>query len=259
MQASGIPFSGLDICGTTGERSDELCARWMQLGALYPLSRNYYENSTESSITNGHEAYNLPDNMKKAAAGGIQMKRALSLYYHTLLFEASQEGGSIFSPLFYMFSNEDGVYEDITHSFMLGDALKITPVLEEGATTMRSYFPNDKWYDVDNNIITHNYGDGKFIDLNATWDYINTHMRGGTIVPFLDPTGNTTEDLLTSKMTLKVLRDSAGFAAGNVYIDDGKTASSFTDGNYKYYRLIASGGSITFNKISGGTGQATIN
>ena len=142
---------------------------------------------------------------------------------------------------------------------MLGDALKITPVLEEGATTLRSYFPNDKWYDVDNNIVTHNYGDGKFINLNATWDYIYTHMRGGTIVPFLSPAGNTTEDLLNSKLTLKVLRDSAGFAAGNIFVDDGITASSINDQAYKYYRLIFSGGALSFNKISGGVGAATFN
>ena len=124
---------------------------------------------------------------------------------------------------------------------------------------MRSYFPNDKWYDVDLNQVTHDYGDGKFIDLPATWDYINTHMRGGTIVTFLDPAGNTTDDLLNSKMTLRILRDSAGFAAGNVFVDDGKTSSSISDGNYKYYRFIFSGSALTVNKISGGTGEATIN
>ena len=71
MQASGIPFSGLDICGTTGEPSDELCGRWMQLGAFYPLARNYYENSTESPIEKGHELYNLENEKRIAASSAL--------------------------------------------------------------------------------------------------------------------------------------------------------------------------------------------
>lgn len=180
-------------------------------------------------------------------------------YYYTLLFEISQRGGSLFSPLFYQYPSEEGAYEDITHSFMIGDAIKITPVLEESAQNVRSYFPKDKWFDVRAETVTHNYEDGKFIDLPAPWDSVNIHMRGGTIVPWLNSTGNTTESLLNSKLTIKVLRDSAGFAAGTVYIDDGRTASSVSDGNYKYYKLIMASGSLTFNKVSGGTGQSTIN
>jgi len=46
----GIPFTGADICGTVGQKDDEMCARWYQLAAFYPLARNYFKADSMGDV-----------------------------------------------------------------------------------------------------------------------------------------------------------------------------------------------------------------
>lgn len=72
---------------------------------------------------------------------------------YTCLFEVNQNGGSCIDPLFYYYPDDDNLYDDTTSSFMVGGAIKVSPVLEkieDGVKSYKSYFPKGKWVSLNN-------------------------------------------------------------------------------------------------------------
>lgn len=89
-------------------------------------------------------------------------------------------------PLFFDYPKDDQAFNNIEQTFMLGDAIKVSPVLDQGkkeGDQFKSYFPEGIWYDL-NSSDAMNMTKGEFVDLTASFARTNIHLKGGRIIPF---------------------------------------------------------------------------
>lgn len=121
----GIPLVGSDICGFIGTATEELCLRWMQLGAFTPFSRNHNDRGSPP-----HEAYRWP-RVASASRAALTLRYRLLPYYYTLFWQASRTGSTVARPLSFEFPQERRTHE-IGTQFLIGPALLLSPVLQAG-------------------------------------------------------------------------------------------------------------------------------
>jgi alpha-glucosidase len=130
----GIPMFGVDTCGFDGNTDEELCNRWMQLSAFFPFYRNH-----NTLAANPQEAYvwsSVIDATKKAMAIRFQ----LLPYMYTLFYYAHTQGSTVMRALAWNFPNDPSLAA-ADRQFFLGDSILVTPVLEQGATSVDGVFP----------------------------------------------------------------------------------------------------------------------
>jgi alpha-glucosidase (family GH31 glycosyl hydrolase) len=232
----GIPFVGADICGFIGDSNADLCQRWMQLGAFYPFSRNH----------NGL-GYIDQDPGIWGQAVAASSKRALEIrytlipYLYTLFYQHYTEGSTVVRPLWHEFATDPNTH-GIDRQFLWGSGLLISPVLDEGAVTVRAYFPDERFY---------NYYDGArvgtrggLVTLDAPMSYIHLHIRGGNILPTQDH-AITTEAARNNPLGLIVALDDNARAKGVLYYDDGISPDPVETESYFLAEYTADNGNLT--------------
>ncbi|KAK2188014.1 hypothetical protein NP493_147g04047 [Ridgeia piscesae] len=214
----GIPLVGADICGTTGNVSAELCERWHQLGAFYPLTRHHNTASNDERD---------PTSFQAAATSSIRdvlaTRYRLLPYLYTLFYFAHTRGSTVARPLFHEYP-QDARALDIDRQFLWGSALLISPVLDEGRTEVYVYMPADRWF---------SYYTGKEVTpsgqmhlIEAPRHHIPLHVRGGYILPVQQP-GNTTHQSRLNPLGLIVAPDEWNMAQGNLFWDDGDSICQY--------------------------------
>ena len=142
----GIPNVGADICGFGGDTNEELCSRWMQLGALYPFARNH---NTLGAID--QDPFAFGPTLVETSMVSLKFRYSILKYYYSL-FVKNHGAGTVMRPLFFEFPEDLNTYNDdvLESEFLLGKELLVTPVLTENTRYIKAYFPDNDtiWYEI---------------------------------------------------------------------------------------------------------------
>ncbi|CAF4979557.1 unnamed protein product [Rotaria sp. Silwood1] len=179
----GIPFNGADICGFDKSPTEEMCIRWMQVGAFYPFSRN-------------HNIWKTPDQDPAAwspsataiMASALRIRYTLLPYYYTLFYKAHTQGSTVIRPLFHEYLTDKNTL-DIFLQFLVGQNIMLAPVTDGGARQVQAYIPSSDWYDYYTGVRMS--PEKQFITLDAPLNMIPIFLRGGAIIPTQEPANNT--------------------------------------------------------------------
>lgn len=192
---------------------------------------------------------------------------------YTCLFEASQNGGSCYDPLFFHFPEDEDTYENIEHTFIVANALKVSPVLQSNLTENSKnsvYFPAGTWVSMADygDIIVQEEGGMVDLDIPGQNDLISTHLMEGKLIPFQDKQANKwdgttrTQNVADADISLVALRDNNGHAEGKLFVDDGITRTDIPGVDAKYdfheFQLSANSLKIWINSESRETAQTKI-
>ncbi len=171
---SGVPYTGPDIGGFTGSPSAELFVRWFQLATFLPFFRTH-----SAKATSRREPWSFGPEVLAIVREFLRLRYRLLPYLYTLAWEASQTGHPFVRPLFWPDQTDETLW-DVQDAFLLGDALLVAPVLEQGARSRDVPLPAEAWYEFNQD--TSHQGPVR-VTLAAPLERVPLLARGGTVLP----------------------------------------------------------------------------
>ncbi|KAH8690012.1 putative alpha-glucosidase [Talaromyces proteolyticus] len=208
-----IPMVGSDVCGFAGDTTDELCSRWIFVGAFSPFFRSHQNLGTVP-----HEFYRTPM-IAAAARAAIDIRYRLLDYAYTAMWTQTQTGIPMINPIFFEYPHDDNTV-DLPYQFFYGSSILVAPVTEENSTSVSIYLPKDLFYDFYTGAPVQ--GQGKTVQLtDVAFDTVPLYYKSGSIIPQRIASANTTVLLRQQNFEIVVAPDFHGRASGTLYLDDG--------------------------------------
>ncbi|RHY32514.1 hypothetical protein DYB32_002497 [Aphanomyces invadans] len=237
MNMFGLPMAGPDTCGFDGNTTKELCIRWHQAGILFPFLRNH--NAAEKD----QAPVDFDDEATAILRHTLRQRYQLLPYLYTQLYRMHVDGGNVVvRALFFEFPSNDTF--GIDSQYLVGPALLVSPVLDEGVVTVHATFPRAAaWYDlwtghkVDNDVDGTVHSGDPIVQLDAPLAAVPLHIRGGHIVPQQLPGRTTTASRMNAfhlVVALPQATEDLPFvrATGELYMDGGDSLDPVGHGVY---------------------------
>jgi len=131
----------MDSGGFNGHPGNENYARWLEFAAVVPIMR------VHSTYGERRQPWVYGPIAEAAAAKAIDWRYRMFPSFYSWEHEANRTGIGIVRPLFWEFP-DDPVCANKTDSWMLGDQLLVSPVVERGQTSKQIYLPAGHWNDL---------------------------------------------------------------------------------------------------------------
>ncbi|WP_343689756.1 TIM-barrel domain-containing protein [Chitinophaga sp.] len=236
---SGVPFTGMDIGGFTGNASVGLYTRWMQVGAFLPYYRNHTAVNTKSAEpwTFGEEALEVSRNY-------INLRYRLLPYIYSVFYEAMEKGLPVMRSLAINYTQDAHVYDPLfQQQFQLGDAFMVAP-FESDQPYGAIYFPPGGWYD----LYTDEQIAGGQIKMNTLGMHeLPVYIKAGSIVPMQSLVQSTAEQP-NDTLYLHIYKGDTANAI--VYYEDDGQTYDYEKGSY-YKRTIHYEHQLVLDKVEG--------
>ena len=229
---------GMDGGGFNGHPSDENYARWIEFGAFTPIFR------VHGTFGEKRQPWRYGSIAEAAATRAIRLRQALIPYIYAYQHAGYAHGVGLVRPLTFGWPHDPNVGDDVD-SWMFGQWLLVSPVVQQGQTTRRIYLPAGTWTDW---FSGKTYAGGQTIEVPVdakTWRDIPLFIRDGAIIPVQPVMGYVGQQPVAT-MTVQVF-PSDRTTHFDYYDDDGETYA-YEHGAYFLQRLSTQrdGDNVTF-------------
>ena len=232
LAISGFSFCGTDIGGFVDDPTPELLTRWLQLAVFHPLMRVHsMGNNTdgaaeaEADEVKEAEALNRQDQEPWVHGGvhtehnrqAIELRYRLLPYLYTAFHRHLQQGTPVLRNLFFL-DQSDPLCRQFGDQFVAGEDLLVCPVVEPGKKSLGIYLPRGIWYDFWSG---KRYAGGRKLRVQLRADRLPIFVRGGAVLPLVDPVQHTAELATVDTIHLNVYTGE-GDGGGKLFWDAGE-------------------------------------
>lgn len=202
----------------------ERFARWLQTSVFLPLMRVHgYMTNTEF--------WNYGEKVTEMARKSLALRYRLLPYIYSESAWVSRENGTMLRPLVMDFPKDTQALS-LKYQYMFGRSLLVSPIVEEGPDTWKTYLPavQGGWYDFYDN----QHLSSGWVQTQVSPDYIPVFVKAATILPLASGCADDAKTALKSELEIRVYAGKDGMY--QLYEDEG-TNYAYEKGEYSCIRL----------------------